>query len=275
MTLRRGLIALAAILLLATPVRADDHIRSIPSKGPARSIGGAANGCLAGGQSLPLTGDGWAVLRPDRNRFWGNPALLTYLRDMTARSKSLGTALVGDMSQPRGGQMPSGHGSHQTGLDADILFRLADKPLSNPERDQPVMDSVLLPSGKLNPHLWGKRQTELLHIFAADSRVERIFVNPAIKVALCQGIKGDRGWLRRIRPWWGHDEHFHVRIQCPIDDMDCQSGPPLPDGDGCGAELQSWIKSGAWAVKPTGGKRAAQIPPAACREILGREILSK
>lgn len=242
-----------------------------PTSGPSRAIGGAANGCLAGGKALDESGPGWEVLRPARNRYWGTSELLAFLKDRAQRTRELGTLLIADMSQPRGGRMPSGHGSHQTGVDVDILYRLADKPLTDKERSEPVMDSVLLPTGALNPQLWGPHQTELLRIFASDPRVERIFVNPAIKMDLCKSVKGDRAWLRRLRPWWGHNEHFHVRINCPLGDMDCISGPPLPPGDGCGAEVQSWITSGAWAVAPTGGARPRRLPPLACRDILPKE----
>ncbi|HVI51562.1 MAG TPA: penicillin-insensitive murein endopeptidase [Candidatus Sulfotelmatobacter sp.] len=275
----RCLLALA-LMLAAMPAKAQvaDLLSALegrqtgmgqgPTSGPSHAVGGAANGCLAGGKSLEQSGPGWEVLRPARNRYWGTADLLAFLKDRAQRTRDLGTILIGDMSQPRGGRMPSGHGSHQTGVDADILYRLADKPLTDKDRSEPAMDSVVLPKGGLNPKLWDRRQTEMLRIFASDPRVERIFVNPAVKVALCRTVKGDRSWLRRLRPWWGHDEHFHVRINCPVGDMECQSGPPLPEGDGCGDELQSWITSGAWAVKPTGGARAHPPPPLACRDIL-------
>ena len=35
---------------------------------------------------------------------------------------------VGDMAQPRGGPLPFGHASHQTGLDVDIWFTLTPRP---------------------------------------------------------------------------------------------------------------------------------------------------
>jgi len=280
MTARRCLLALALVMtVLPAQAQVADLLSALqgrqagmgqgPFPGPSHAIGGAANGCLSGGQSLPQSGPGWDVLRPSRNRYWGTPDLLAFLKDRAQRARDYGTILIADMAQPRGGRMPSGHGSHQTGVDVDILYRLANAPLSDKERAEPVMDSVVLPTGGLNPKLWGAKQTELLHLFASDQRVERIFVNPAIKVALCKSVKGERSWLRRLRPWWGHDEHFHVRIACPVGDVDCQSGPPLPEGDGCGDELQSWITSGAWAVKPAGGERAHPPPPLACREILG------
>jgi len=275
--------AVLLALLLAAPVQgfAADLLNALegrlaglsagPYPGPSHAIGSAANGCLSGGQSMPQSGPGWEVLRPSRNRYWGTPELIEFLKERAGRAHGLGTILIADMAQPRGGRMPSGHGSHQTGVDVDILYRLADKPLSDKDRAEPVMDSVLTDKGALIAAQWGPKQTELLRIFASDSRVERIFVNPAIKLAMCKTTKGDRSWLRRLRPWWGHDEHFHVRIACPAGDVDCVSGPPMPEGDGCGEELMSWIRNGAWAVKPTGGARGPSLPPLACREILGKK----
>src|SRR5687767_12902571 len=46
-----------------------------PAPLAARSIGGYAKGCLAGGMSLPINGPNWQVMRLSRNRNWGNPRL--------------------------------------------------------------------------------------------------------------------------------------------------------------------------------------------------------
>ncbi len=244
-----------------------------PTTGPSHSIGTPANGCLAGGRPLPLSGPGWQVLRPDRDRYWGNQALVDFLRDKAgaAHADGLGTLLVADMAQARGGPMPSDHGSHQTGVDVDILYRLARAPLTADERDHPDLTGVVRPDGSLDPRRWGEDQERLVRLFARDPRVDRIFVNPQIKRALCRWARGDRTWLRRVRPWWGHMEHFHVRIQCPVGDMDCRSGPLPPPGDGCGGELRSWIDSGAWKGRPSGGHAFKRPPPLACRDILGRK----
>jgi penicillin-insensitive murein endopeptidase len=85
---------------------------------------------------------------------------------------------------------------------------------------------------------------QVLRWFAADERVERVFVNPVVKRALCQSAGTDRGWLHKLRPWWGHDEHFHVRLACPADSPECQPQPPLAAGDGC-EELAWWFNPAA------------------------------
>ena len=48
------------------------------------------------------------------------------------------------------------------------------------------------------------------HRLTQDPLVQRIFVNAAIKKALCREAGDDRAWLEKVRPWWGHDYHFHV-----------------------------------------------------------------
>jgi penicillin-insensitive murein endopeptidase len=260
-----------AALLVSLPLAAET-VPSTPTAGPAQAIGSPANGCLAGAVALPLSGPGWEVLRPERNRFWGHPALVAFIESVAARTASTGTLLIADMAQPRGGHMTFGHGSHQTGVDVDILFRLGAAPLSAEERSDPDLTGVVRPDGDLDPARWGDAQVAVLRSFATDRRVERIFVNAAIKRTLCRTIRGDRDWLRVLRPWWGHDEHFHVRLSCPPGSGSCIGGPPLPPGDGCGADLDWWFTEEA--AKPTPASPPVQpssrrpAVPAACRAIL-------
>jgi penicillin-insensitive murein endopeptidase len=248
------------------------QVAETPFPGPARSIGSPANGCISGAVALPLSGRGWETLRPERNRFWGNPALIRFIEEKAGQTVGLGRLLIGDVAQPRGGHMASGHGSHQTGIDVDIFYRLSNHPLSDEERTAPVMIGVLAEDGSFLPERWGRDQVALLRAFATDARVERIFVNPMIKKNLCNSVGENREWLHVLRPWWGHDDHFHVRIQCPEGDEDCVSGQPVPPGDGCGPELESWISSGDWhsRPKPSGEPQKIRRPemPEACRDIL-------
>ena len=66
----------------------------------------------------------------------------------------------------------------------------------------------------VNDRLWTPAHTRLLKRAASYPEVERILVNPGIKKKLCDTVTGDRSWLRKVRPFWGHDYHFHVRIGC-------------------------------------------------------------
>ena len=110
----------------------------------------------------------------------------------------------------------------------------------------------------------------MLRLAVDDPRVDRIFVNPAIKEALCKITSpDDREWLRRIRPWYGHDEHFHVRLACPADSPLCEPQAPPPPGDGC-QEVISWLRPPQAEPDPIPPKHGPPNPalPAACTKVL-------
>ncbi len=242
-----------------------------PAPGAAQSIGSPAAGCISGAVALPLSGDGYQVLRPARNRFWGHPRTVEFLKDLGRQSATvgLGPILIGDMSQPRGGPMAFGHGSHQTGLDVDIWFRLPGHRLNSGELANPQPVSMVRGT-QVDMRNWGAKQLKLLELAAKSPQVDRIFVNAPIKIAACQSVRGDRSWLSKLRPWWGHDEHFHVRLTCTAGDPGCIPQAPVPDGDGCGAEVESWgAKS---TLLPTSSKdkpnTRSPILPQACGAVL-------
>jgi len=230
-----------ALLLVAVPARPSAWSdQTVPSSGPADSIGKPAAGCLAGAARLPFDGPGYQVIRISRDRYFGNPETVRFVQDLARKSKVAGLAdfYVGDLSLPRGGPMPNGHASHETGIDVDIWDNLEPKPLLlPPDRENVPLPSMLTANGKaLDLTRFSARQVTLLRLAATDPRVDRIFVSPVIKRALCQGefsaAVGDRSWLHRLRPWYGHDDHFHVRLACPAGSTDCVRQAPVPAGDG-------------------------------------------
>ena len=204
-----------------------------PSAGAPRSIGRYDAGCIAGAQSLPLDGNGYVVMRPSRNRFYGHPELIEMISTLgaSAEAQGLGEVLVGDLSQPRGGPMASGHASHQLGLDVDLWYLAVPGSVARSSRETLEAPSVFK-QGSLDSSRWGLRQERLLKLAASDARVERIFVNPALKLALC-ATAGDKTWLAKLRPWSGHDDHFHVRLRCPSASLACWHQEAPPPGDGC------------------------------------------
>jgi penicillin-insensitive murein DD-endopeptidase len=245
-----------------------------PSPGPSAAIGFYSRGCLAGGKALPIDGVGYEAIRLERRRMFGHPAVIDFIQSLGARGKAEGLPRfrVGDVAQARGGPLPYGHLSHETGLDADIWFTFDTGPLPPPgQRDFPELGSVLTPAGKIDPHLFGRGQVELLRLAAADPRVDRIFVNPAIKRALCDGYgkatSDGSAWLRLLRPWYGHDDHFHVRLRCPDDSPDCESQEPVGPGDGCDADLD-WGRPNKTPPKPPVAAPVRPQPPAACMALL-------
>lgn len=274
----------AAAVPKANVVAKQWQAQHAPSAGPPLSIGGYSLGCLQGAAVLPASGPGYEALRLGRNRRYGHPTLIAYVRRLAASAKAakLGPLVVGDLSQPRGGPTPSGHRSHQTGLDADIGFaappglRLGHLTARDRERLSPpaVVD--------LQTHkptaAWKATTPRLIALAASDPAVDRIFVNPGVKQMLCAGETGKAGkltkttkttkapWQGRVRPWWGHHDHFHVRLKCPADSELCVPQDPPPD-DGCGASLDWWFTSDAENTRSRRKDAEAveaepQLPPA-------------
>jgi penicillin-insensitive murein DD-endopeptidase len=242
-----------------------------PIRGTPQAIGSYAAGCIQGAISLPPEGRGYQVMRPHRRRFFGHPLLVRYLQELGAAAdqKGFGGLLIGDLGQPRGGPMSFGHRSHQNGLDADIWFwRPRDGiVLTVADREIIAAPSMLIPDGKgLDVQQWSPRHAGVLRLAVGFDVVARIFVNPVIKRALCEQFPG-ASWLQKLRPWWGHDDHFHVRLRCPSGETTCQDQDPLPAGDGCGAELVWWFSEEARQPRPP--VDSAKVPlPAACEAIL-------
>jgi penicillin-insensitive murein endopeptidase len=241
-----------------------------PAPGPPRSIGGYAKGCIAGAVELSADGPNWQVMRPSRNRAWGHPIMIRAIERLAAAATETGWPglLVGDIGQPRGGPMLTGHASHQIGLDADLwLTPMPKHRLSAAERDEMLATDAVADSGDgVDPRVWRPAHRELLSAAARLPGVERIFVSPAIKRMLCREAGADRDWLRLIRPWWGHNYHFHLRLRCPPEDGECRGQPAPPATDGCGAELDWWFTPEARHPKPGPPERPVRLAelPATC-----------
>ncbi len=234
-----------------------------PVPGAPKAIGQYDRGCIAGAQKLPITGPAWQVMRLSRNRFWGHPLLIAYLRKLAADVQRLDGwpgILVGDMAQPVGGPLLGGHASHQIGLDADLWYKpMPDHNLSAEEREQLAPDNMVDQRAlTVDAAVWTDAQLKLLRRAASYPEVARIFVHPAVKKALCEAAGTDRAWLQKIRPWYKHDDHFHIRLNCPPGSQACVAQAPIPPDDGCGQELDNWFKKlRAVPKKPT---KPAQPP---------------
>ena len=233
--------------------------QSLPSLGAPQSTGFYAKGCLAGGVALPVDGSAWQVMRLSRNRYWGHPRMIALLerlaRDAAAKDGWPGL-LVGDISQPRGGPMLTGHASHQVGLDADIwLTPMPKRRLSSEERENVAAKSMLKGDTLfVDPDKWSASRTALLKRAATYPEVERIFVHPGIKKKLCDTVQGDRGWLAKVRPYWGHYYHFHVRMKCQPGSPQCKAQEPTGSDDGCGKPLAWWFTDEPWKKAPEPAK---------------------
>ena len=239
-----------------------------------QSIGTYTNGCLNGGLALPIDGTGYQVMRLSRQRIYGHPTLINFIEQLgkyvaTQHSSNL---LIGDLGQLHGGRTPSGHRSHQNGLDVDIWFTLSTASnLTQHERETLSATSMLSSADKIALKEWTQAHEQVLKTAAQFPNVERIFVNPVIKRELCKHAPANnREWLRKIRPWWKHDDHFHVRLNCPKDSPNCEHQEPLPAGDGCSEDLAWWFSVDALNPKSPKNVKPAKIPeiPALCKQIL-------
>jgi penicillin-insensitive murein DD-endopeptidase len=252
----------------------------LPAAMPPRVIGFYAKGCIAGAEPLPITGERWQVMRLSRNRNWAHPEMVKLLERLAAKAhKDAGWPgiLVGDMSQPRGGPMITGHASHQVGLDADVwLTPMPNRQLSRDEREEMSAVMMVRPDRlDIDPHVWTAGHLAVIRDAAQEPSVQRIFVNAAIKKALCREAKGDRGWLSKVRPMYGHDYHFHIRIKCPPGSSECERQPEPSGSEGCSArDLAYWFKDSVLHPKPPKAPPKPRPPmtmaqlPAACRQVL-------
>jgi penicillin-insensitive murein endopeptidase len=246
------------------------------SQSGVQSIGTYTSGCIGGAVALPVTGPGYQVMRLSRNRYYGHSTLIDFIQTLgqLASQQKLGTLLIGDLGQARGGPMISGHRSHQSGLDVDIWFLLSlqadSRTLSANERETWNAPSVVdLHRDSVDDRQWSPTHSKILEIAARQAEVERIFVHPSIKQELCiHKTPASSEWLRKIRPWWKHDDHFHVRLHCPKNSPNCVNQEPLPAGDGCDSSLAWWFSEEA--KKPAATTKPALPPPlpALCEQLL-------
>ncbi|WP_447879558.1 penicillin-insensitive murein endopeptidase [Serratia fonticola] len=275
--MKKWLLGFAALIasssaLALTPWQKIDH----PVSGTAQAVGGFANGCIIGAHPLPLNSPDYQVMRTDQRRYFGHPDLLAFIQRLSsqANQKALGTVLIGDMAMPAGGRFSSGHASHQSGLDVDIWLQLPRQRWSAQQLLKPQPIDLVSGDGKqVVDRQWQPQIESLIKRAAQDSEVTRIFVNPAIKQRLCQDAGADRGWLHKVRPWFGHRAHMHVRLRCPAGSLECLDQDAPPVGDGCGAELASWFKPHQPNANPV-KKEPPPLPPT-CQALLDSHFANR
>ncbi len=252
----RRVIAFALVAALGSGLEAAPLAKDLfgaqqgASEQSPQPIGTYARGCGAGMVQLPESGPTWQAMRLSRNRNWGQPELVQYLMDLSGVARQLGWAglYIGDMSQPRGGPMRTGHASHQIGLDADV-WMLPPKSVNLSRAARETISSISVRTEdqtRVNGNWTGAHQA-LLKAAASDPRVDRIFVAAAVKIAMCKAVsRSDKAWLQKIRPLYGHNTHFHVRLKCPRGSSQCKTQKPTvaelsEGGDGCDETLNWWV----------------------------------
>ncbi|WP_373504852.1 penicillin-insensitive murein endopeptidase [Aestuariivirga sp.] len=283
----RALAAMSDQALMKLPAKKVFGGQKVPTSTlKSRAIGSYAKGCMAGGAALPVDGPAWQVMRLSRNRNWGHPDLVALVEDLAKEAKEKdgwNGLLVGDLAQPRGGPMLSGHASHQVGLDADVwLTPMPNRTLTRREREDISAKLVVKDRKTMDKAVWTEAHARLIKRAASYDEVARIFVHPPIKAELCKWAKGDKSWLAKVRPYYGHNYHFHIRINCPKGSTTCKNQAPArpKDGTGCGEELAYWMGDIPWKkAKPDpNAKPPKPAPPltlaalpAECRAVVTAE----
>lgn len=214
------------------------------------AIGTYAKGCGSGFVELPETGPTWQAMRLSRNRNWGHPDTIDFIKRLSREATRYGWAglYVGDISQPRGGPMTSGHRSHQIGLDVDIwMYPPKRLNLSRGEREKLSSINVRSKDQRSVNGNWTRAHAAIIKAAALDPAVDRIFVTAPVKVEMCKTARAsDKKWLQKVRPLYGHNYHFHVRLKCPKGSPYCQTQKPTVSslskgGNGCDDTLKWWV----------------------------------
>ena len=245
---------------------------AVAASRPTRSAS-PSRGCLAGGVELPECGPTWQAMRLGRNHHWGNPATIAFIEDLSRTATR--ARLEGPLRRRhRPGPRRPGQGPRQPPdrPRRRHLVHPAAAPRPHPRASARGLGAIDRPrrttSATSTPT--GRRRTpRCLEAAARDPRVERIFVTaPGQARALRQSrARGDAAWLRKIRPWWGHHDHFHVRLNCPTGDRGCVDPAPIPPGDGC-KDAVWWVTDALLPPDPNAPKpkpkpplQLADLPP--------------
>ncbi len=215
------------------------------------STGSCRDGSLKGGVALPLLGPGFLhnPRRPREARFATAEVVQAIVRAARVVAEEMpGPSLVvNDLCLREGGPIAQ-HGSHQNGLDADILFYYLDRsgkpirPVGVPLDPQgwgwdfkdlaTAADDVRL---RLDPRRTWRFIWALLE--RSEAAVQRIFIAEHLRTMLVEQARRSRA-PREIRerfeqitcqPGTPHDDHMHVRFFCAPDDITagCEDSHPI------------------------------------------------
>jgi len=160
--------------------------------------------------------------------------------------------------------MLSGHASHQIGLDADIwLTPMPNRILTRTERANMSAISMLRKDSLyVDPKKWTPAHGKLLKRAASYDEVQRIFIHPGIKKVMCDTYGSSHAndqWMNKLRPYYGHHYHFHIRLFCQDGSPDCKPQQSTGSGNGCDKSLAWWFTDEPWApAKPDPNKKPAK-----------------
>jgi penicillin-insensitive murein endopeptidase len=209
------------------------------------SIGVPHEGMITDAVPLPKKGEGYALLR-NNGRNWGNPRLIAAIEGVAktvARARPGGAPLmIGDISARWGGGQ-SGHRSHRTGRDADLLVYV----LTPEGRSVPSPGFVRFGPDGLGEIEKGRyvrvdlaREWQLIKalVSSREANVQWLFFARwlealVIEYARARGEDPELVWYAEsvlLQPGdsEAHDDHLHLRVACTPDEAvaGCLGGGP-------------------------------------------------
>ncbi|MCM2278187.1 MAG: penicillin-insensitive murein endopeptidase [Oligoflexia bacterium] len=201
-----------------------------------------SDGRLTDPDVFPLEGEGFLKIFRPRDRGWTTRGLLEVITGAAAeifRAYPDGERLqIGDVSAHAGGPLPE-HASHQNGLDVDLAYYRMNRQEQAPELTSGFAEQFVGKGGRVSRNFDLERNHALVRALVATGRINRIFVDAALKKAFCEfsraggNLERDEEALRRLRPWPKHGDHLHVRILCPPNSVKCLAQDEPPPGAGC------------------------------------------
>jgi hypothetical protein len=199
-----------------------------------QSIGRPQGGRLLNASVLPRNPAGWFIRRPERA--YGTRRTVSELQRVIQRVRRqfprVHALAIGDLSARRGGRI-SMHGSHQSGRDVDLGFYFRTRPRRYPA------EFALATADTVDTAACFALFTALADTASRPGGVERIYmsydtqamfyrlgqkrgISPGTLDLLFQYPHGEDSPHGLIHHEPGHDEHIHVRFQCPPGDRECR-----------------------------------------------------
>jgi len=117
----------------------------------------------------------------------------------------------------------------------------------------------------VDPKVWTPGHFAVIKAAASDPLVQRIFVNPAIKKALCREAGSDRAWLEKVRPWWGHDYHFTSACAAQATAPNASRSHRQAEVMAAARSSNSWFTEAVLHTKAAVGAGKAEAGQAQCR----------
>jgi penicillin-insensitive murein endopeptidase len=207
----------------------------------SQAVGYYSDGKLEGGIALAQESEGHMRIYPRQEVRYGVQEMIDLIINSSLTFNQQfpeGERLqVGDLSKKGGGKL-SNHASHQNGLDADIIYFRVDRREEELNSESDFVESFVI-DGSISKNLDMERNWEYFKLLIASGRVNRIFVDQIIKDEMCRyaeqigELESGTEVLRRLRHWANHADHFHLRLECPVNSTACKPQELPPEGHGC------------------------------------------